>query len=207
MKKEIWCNHEIRFVEKEGEWWAVAKDVADALNYRNTKDSIKRHCKGVAKHDLLTAGGKQLVNIIPETDIYRMAFRSDKPEAEEFQDWVCQIIKQLRQSAGLEGFQIFRMLDKEHQKEAMSKLSQSLKKPVRVDFIKANTIANKAVSTKHGHSKMVKKADMSPEMLVDRQEILEDTVSLMTVNDRFGLNVSVSDQVYKLASGEVVRSA
>ena len=32
MKTEIWNNHEIRFVEKDGEWWAVLKDVCDALD-------------------------------------------------------------------------------------------------------------------------------------------------------------------------------
>ena len=33
-KTEVWNGHEIRFVEKEpGEWWAVAADVASALDY------------------------------------------------------------------------------------------------------------------------------------------------------------------------------
>lgn len=49
-------------------------------------------------------------------------------------------LKYSGQSSGLEGFQIFRMLDKEHQKEMMGKLSHALQHPVRVDFIKANTI-------------------------------------------------------------------
>ena len=89
------------------------------------------------------------------------------------------------------------MLDKEHQKEMMKKLQEGLKKPARVDFIKANTIANKAVSLKHGYPKMVKKADMAPEMLKDREPILADTVELMTVKDKYGLDVSVSDTIYK----------
>lgn len=29
MKTEIWNGHKIRFVQKEGEWWAVAKDVKE----------------------------------------------------------------------------------------------------------------------------------------------------------------------------------
>ena len=64
------------------------------------------------------------------------------------------MLKHLREVTGLEGFQVFRMLDKQHQKEAMSKLSSSLKAPVRIDFIKANTIANKAVSNVFGHKGM-----------------------------------------------------
>ena len=97
----------------------------------------------------------------------------------------------------VEGFQVFRMLDKEHQKEAMAKLNCNLRNPVRVDFIKANTIANKAVSNKHGYSKMLKKGTMSPQMLVDREPILEDTVELISVNEKFGLGISVSKAVYQ----------
>lgn len=111
------------------------------------------------------------------------------------------MLKTLRHSTGLEGFQIFRMLDKDHQKEAMANLKKGLKGLGRPDFIKANTIANKAVSNKYGYSKMVKKGDMTPEMLVDRQELLDSTVGLMGIKDKFGLNLSVSEEVYKLASG------
>ena len=39
MKKEIWCGHEIRFVEKECQWWVVLKDVCDALGLRT--DGVK----------------------------------------------------------------------------------------------------------------------------------------------------------------------
>ena len=137
-----------------------------------------------------------------EKGLYRLIMRSNKPEAEEFQDWVYEILKQLRKSTGLEGFEIFRMLDKEKQKEAMANLNNGLKNPIRIDFIKANTIANKAVSNKHGYPKMLKKADMSPDMLVDRQEILDDTVGLMTYKYKFSLSLSVSDEVYKMTDGQ-----
>src|SRR5690606_37359276 len=120
-----------------------------------------------------------------------------KKEAVEFRFWVYDILKTLRQQTGLEGFQIFRMLDKEHQREMMSKLKAGLRQPVRVDFIKANTIANKAVSTRYGYSKKLSKAQMTPEMLLDRQPILEDTVNLMGVRDKFGLNFSVSEVIYQ----------
>ena len=79
----------------------------------------------------------------------------------------------------------------------MKKLQEGLKKPARVDFIKANTIANKAVSLKHGYQKMVKKATMTPEMLKDREPILADTVQLMEAKEKFGLDVSVSDTIYQ----------
>ncbi len=92
------------------------------------------------------------------------------------------------------------MLDKDFQKEQMKNIRNSLRSPQKVDYIKANTIANKAVSTKYGLPKMVKKEEMSEEMLMDRQLILEDTVQLIIAKEKFGLNLSVSEEVYKVIS-------
>lgn len=196
MKTEIWNGYPIRFVEKDGEWWAVLKDVCDALGLK-TYDVSRRIKDMVSTHNLETAGGKQQMLIVNEFGIYDTVFQSRKSEAKEFRYWVYEMLKQLRQATGLEGFQIFRMLDKEHQKEAMRHLQQSLRNPVRVDFVKANTIANKAISNRYGYPKMVKKADMTPQMLVEREPILEDTVELMGVNDKYDLGISVSEQIYK----------
>ncbi len=198
IKTETWAGHHIRFVEKEqGEWWAVAKDVAEALEYIRL-DSMLRKVQVNQKdtHLMSTPGGNQEISIVSEKGLYEVIMRSRKKEAVDFQNWVYDILKSLRQSAGVEGFQIFRMLDKDHQKEMMSKLNGSLRQAGRIDFIKANTIANKAVSTMHGYSKMVKKDEMSPEMLTDRQPILEDTVNLMGLADKYCMDISVSQSIY-----------
>lgn len=201
MRIEIWNGYPIRFVDRNGEWWAVAKDVAKALGYPETNAMAKR----LEKKDLMSdkLSGMNMKSILMnEFGIYDAVFNSHKPEAKEFKRWVYEMLRTLRQSTGLEGFQIFRMLDKDHQKVAMAKLKKGLKEPGRPDFIKANTIANKAVSTKYGYSKMVKKGDMTPEMLVDRQELLDSTVELMGIKEKFSLDLSVSEEVYKLASGQ-----
>lgn len=195
LRVERWNGYQIRFVEKDGVWWAVAVDVCEALGLKQVTRAIKT-LKGVTKCKTLTAGGYQELNVIDEKSIYKLAFKSRKKQAEEFQDWVFEIIKQLRVESGLEGFQIFRVLDKEHQREMMKMLNSGLKNPKRKDYIKCNTIANKAVSTRYGHSKMVKKDAMTPEMLVAREPILEDTVNLMSMNDEFELGISVSDKIY-----------
>lgn len=56
------------------------------------REAIKYHCMGVAKCYMGVAkaaipsnGGKQLARVIPEKDIYRMAFRSSAKGAEAFQ--------------------------------------------------------------------------------------------------------------------------
>nr|WP_308743107.1 BRO family protein [uncultured Anaerocolumna sp.] len=196
IKTELWADHEIRFVEKDGEWWAVLADIAKALNLRTDKIVARMDKDNLSKVTLDTSGGKQKFSAVNEFGIYEAVFESRKPVAKDFKKWVFNVIRTLRQSSGLEGFQIFRMLDKDHQKEAMTKLNASLRRPVQVDFIKANTIANKAVSIQHGYPKMVKKDDMTPEMLVDRQPILEDTVNLMGLADKYGLDISVSKTIY-----------
>jgi len=196
MRIEEWNGYKIRFVEKDGEWWAVGKDVCKALGLKQPTRAL-RTLKGVTKCKVLTDGGYQELNIIDVKSIYKLAFKSRKKEAEDFQDWVVDVIDKLREASGLEGFQVFRMLDKEHQKEMMKKLNNNIENPKQKHFIKANTIANKAVSNKHGYSKMLKKGSMSPQMLVDREPILEDTVELMSVNEKFGLGISVSKAVYQ----------
>ena len=196
MKTEIWNGYSIRFVEKDGEWWAVLKDVCDALGLK-TYDVSRRIRDMVSTHNLETSGGKQQMLIVNEYGIYDTVFQSRKQEAKEFRHWVYDMLRELRQATGLEGFQIFRTLDKEHQKEAMRILQKSIKQPTRETFIKANSIANKAISTKYGYPKAIKKADMTPAMLVDRESVLDDTVELMGVNDKYQLGISVSEQIYK----------
>ena len=198
MITEVWNGYEIRFVEKDGSWHAVAIDVCNALGLKQVTRALSG-LKGVTISKVLSNGGEQETNIIPEKDIYRLIFRSRKKEAVEFQDWVMDAIHELRKQSGIEGFQIFRMLDKEHQKEMMELLKGNLTNPVRVDFIKANVIANKAVSNKYGLPKMIKKSDMSAQMLIDREPILENTVELMGVKDKYNLPISVSEQIYKKA--------
>lgn len=205
IRTENWNGYEIRFVWHNDDWWAVARDVAHALGYRYASHMFRLVEKEERISIRLTDGnnrrGNPNVTIISEFGIYDAIWGSERPEAKEFKKWVKQILKHLRQATGLEGFQIFRMLDKEHQKEAMEKLRASLRRPTRVDYIKANTIANKAVANMFGLPKMVKKEAMTPEMLVARQQILEDTVDLMGVADKFGLDLSVSEEIYRKYAG------
>lgn len=201
MKVENWNGHNIRFVWKDGDWWGVARDVCDALGYENSRKALADHVEKEDKNTVTIRYGIQgnpNMTVISEFGIYDLVFNSHMPEAKSFKRWVYAVIKSLRQASGLEGFEIFRMLDKEHQKEAMRRLQDGLRQPRKVDYIKANTIADKAVSSRYGHPKMVKKGDMSPEMLAEREAILDDTVQLMTLNDKYGMGISVSQTIYQV---------
>ena len=207
MKRESWAGHSIRFIERSGEWWAVAQDVCEALGLRYVTKAMKS-LKNVQQYNVCDLNNSQVtsrardtqaMNIIGEKDIYRLIFKSRKPEAEAFQDWVYETIRELRKASGLEGYETFKLLDKEHQKEAMKKLHDSIaasREPVKVDYIKANTIANKAVCNRHGIPKMVGKAAMSAEMLKERERVLEDVITLMELNERYGAGMSVSAIIY-----------
>lgn len=37
MKVENWCGYDIRFIEIDGEWWAILKDICDALDLKTFK--------------------------------------------------------------------------------------------------------------------------------------------------------------------------
>lgn len=79
----------VRALVVDGAPWFVARDVAVALGYANTREAIGDHCKGGRETLLPSKGGTQLTKIIPESDLYRLVMRSNLPKAVEFQDWVC----------------------------------------------------------------------------------------------------------------------
>ena len=79
---------EIRTIAEEDGVLFCGTDVARVLGYVNPRDALRCNCKGVVKRDTLTQKGIQTMNFIPESDLYRLVFRSKLPTAEKFTDWV-----------------------------------------------------------------------------------------------------------------------
>ncbi len=79
---------ELGVLEIDGKAYFPATACARKLGYGNPKQAIIDHCKGVTKRDLLTNGGVQAVNLIPEGDLYRLITHSKLPTAERFERWV-----------------------------------------------------------------------------------------------------------------------
>lgn len=107
---QVFCHPQfgsINTVETEnGKVLFRANDVAKALGYNHPADAVRMHCKRV---DVLsTPYENQLGTIImqptkyiPESDIYRLVMRSKLPEAEKFQDWVCEeVLPSIRKHGG-----------------------------------------------------------------------------------------------------------
>ncbi|MGN0603297.1 MAG: Bro-N domain-containing protein [Oscillospiraceae bacterium] len=84
-----------------GKEYFPAAQCARLLGYKDTINAIKQHCKGVVKHHLPTNGGTQLVNYIPESDLYRLIISSKLPAAEKFERWVFdEVLPSIRQTGG-----------------------------------------------------------------------------------------------------------
>lgn len=113
-------------------------------------------------------------------------------------EWKLKYIEAFNQ---MESYINFRKADIQIQKNSMQFLHDNLEMPSTKDYMKANTIANKCVSNLYGYPKMVKKSDMSPEMLAYREPVLKEVVELMSVKDKYQLDVSVSESIYKRHQG------
>lgn len=196
LRVEKWNGFPIRFVEVNGEWLAITADVSKALDYVSTERLLRRIPKKYQVKKLVprngVSGQGRVFILLKEIGIYQAVFGSHKPEAENFKDWVFKTIQQLRKQVGLKEYEAFKMLDTRIQKQAMQRLDANNE----VDYIKANTITNKAVANKYGLPKMISKEQMTQEMKRDRPTILNDVVDLMNVKRRFGLDISVSKTIY-----------
>lgn len=75
-------------------------DVCKCLDLDNTRQVKARlDTKGVILNDTLTNGGMQQLNYINEPNLYKVIFRSKKPCAEKFQNWVYrEVLPQIRKN-------------------------------------------------------------------------------------------------------------
>ena len=88
----------VRTLDEEGKILFCGTDVAKALGYANSRDALRRHCKGVVKHDIGVQTGmktdgtpatqKMEMLFITEGDLYRLITHSRLPAAEAFEKWV-----------------------------------------------------------------------------------------------------------------------
>lgn len=81
---------QVRTIEKDSEFWFVAKDVCDILEIKNSRDAIKE----LYDNEKMTLSNldESLIttplNYVNEPGLYKLIFKSRKPEAKKFQDWV-----------------------------------------------------------------------------------------------------------------------
>lgn len=158
MRTENWCGYDIRFVEINGEWWAILKDICDALRLRTdaiaqrldpsmlervkvdvsdtisngvrsnvpSKDlrynhkPVDRIDRGMIGKDIGRQPGENKTRwmlAVNELGIYEALFASRKLEARKFRMWAGTVMKKLRSSVGLQGYEVMRMTEPDIQEQ------------------------------------------------------------------------------------------
>lgn len=122
-KIENWCGYEIRFIEQNGEWWAILKDICDALHLRTDKvanrldpEMLIRVPVEVSDHPskVVRSRGENKTRwmlAVNEIGIYEALYASRRLEARKFRRWSAGVMKKLRKTVGLEGYQVMQMTD------------------------------------------------------------------------------------------------
>ena len=94
-------GQQVRTVEQDGGVWFVAKDVADVLGYKKTRNAVAVHVDTDDKKEAPiqgVLGGTQTMTLINESGVYSLIFASKLPEAKKFKHWVTHdVLPQIRQ--------------------------------------------------------------------------------------------------------------
>jgi prophage antirepressor-like protein len=74
-----------------------ASDIGEILEMGNIRSTIQ-HFDNTEKHvhSMDTSTGPKQVTFLTEKGLYKVLFKSRKPIAERFQNWVCEVIKEIR---------------------------------------------------------------------------------------------------------------
>lgn len=123
IRVENWCGYNIRFIEQDGEWWAILKDICDALDLKTFKVSqrletdmmtrVKVEVSDIPLKDVRSRGDNETrwMIAVNEIGIYEALFSSRRLEAKKFRRWSASVMQKLRKRVGLEGYEVMRMTD------------------------------------------------------------------------------------------------
>ncbi len=127
IKVDNWCGHDIRFIEINGEWYGILKDICDALNLRT--DSVAQRLdpsmiervriESDPNSNGVTSRARKTQDMlaINEVGIYEALYASRKLEARKFRRWSATVMQKLRSKVGLAGYEVMRMTDSDIQDE------------------------------------------------------------------------------------------
>lgn len=92
----------LEILVEDGKELFPATECAKMLGYSQPNSAIRAHCLGCAKRTVSDARGhKQIVNYIPEGDLYRLIIRSRLPAAQKFEKWLFdEVLPELRRTGG-----------------------------------------------------------------------------------------------------------
>ena len=139
IRVENWCGYDIRFVEVNGEWYAILKDICDALGLKTFKVSqrldpdmlIRVQVEGerirpskynkenydIPSKDIVKTKSTVWMLAVNEIGIYEALFASRRLEARKFRLWSATVLQKLRSQIGLEQYEVMRMTEPDIQDE------------------------------------------------------------------------------------------
>ena len=127
MKIENWCGYNIRFIEQDGEWWAILKDICDALKLKTWHVSerldpdmlIKVNVSDLGSNEVRSRGQNKTRQMLAvnEIGIYEALYASKRLEARKFRRWSAEVMKKLRTNVGLEGYEVMKMTEPDIQEK------------------------------------------------------------------------------------------
>ncbi len=162
---QIFNNEEfgnVRSLVIDNEPWFVGKDVAEALGYKNVRDSLARHIDsddkrdGVVIHDSM--GREQKPIIINESGLYSLILSSKLPSAKKFKHWVTsEVLPTLRKTGSYtkvptDPRELLMLTIKAHEQTAqrvdvLEEKVSSLEKSTTIDSSQQNTLERIAKAT------------------------------------------------------------
>lgn len=149
IRTENWCGYDIRFVEHEGSWYAVLKDICEALKLRTCDVKLRIESEHLIKtavecirdrpelykncdpdtNGLVKSACNYDMLCVDEAGIYQALSRSTRLEARKFIDWISNSLVDLRKAIGLESYEALKLTDSTVQKLIADKIDISYKEP------------------------------------------------------------------------------
>ena len=88
-------------IAEDGEPRFCLVDICRVLGVQVQNTKRRLNVKGVYSINTPTNGGEQSLLFVSEQNLYKVIMRSDKPQAEPFQDWVCgEVLPSIRKTGG-----------------------------------------------------------------------------------------------------------
>lgn len=88
-------------IAEDGEPRFCLVDICRVLGVQVQNTKRRLNVRGVYSINTPTNGGEQSLLFVSEQNLYKVIMRSDKPQAEPFQDWVCgEVLPSIRKTGG-----------------------------------------------------------------------------------------------------------
>jgi prophage antirepressor-like protein len=106
-----------------------AKDIGELLEMSNIREVIKNFNNKQRCDVSLTdaIGRQQITTFLTEQGLYKVLMRSRKKIAEQFQDWVCEVVEEIRKKGKYDLQEQLKQKELEYQKQIQAKEQELLK--------------------------------------------------------------------------------